>query len=304
MLNFWQLIRALAVALLICSSAHLAFAQNVEQQRGFVFYESFQGSANSEGQVMTLGSSVTYKFNEHFSAGVGIPIYFDRATSSTTTGTTATTATTGTTSNSGIGNFYVDLGAAWKGNSLNFASSLTGAAPTGDSAKGLSTGHATYDWSNRFDHAISRLTPFGVVGIANTTMDSRFFQRPFASFGNQAHFEGGADVDLSPFTVTLSAYDIAPWGTQTIVSRLVAKGATATGTGKNGRTFETTHQATGTSSLDHDDGVTVGLDLSPKSLKSAFDFEMGYNRSVPFALNTISFGVGVNLSKLFSSSGK
>jgi hypothetical protein len=241
---------------------------------------------------MTLGSSATYWFNEHFSAGVGIPIYFDRSSSST-----------GTTSSNGIGNFYADIGTSWRSKTLNFASSLTGAAPTGDTKKGLSTGHATYDWSNRFDHAIGRLTPFGAAGIADTVMDSRFFQRPFTSFGNLAHFEGGADVDLShSFSLTVSAYDIAPWGNQTIISRLVPKGATGTG-GKNGRTFETTHQVSGNSSLDHDDGFTAGLDLSPKGLKSAFDFDLGYNRSVPFALNTISFGVGINLSKLFSSSG-
>jgi len=92
----------------------------------------------------------------------------------------------------------------------------------GNTDKGLSTGHATYDWSNRFDHAVGRLTPFGAVGIGDTVMDSRLFQRPFTSFGNLAHFEGGADVDLShSFTLTLSAYDIAPWGNQTIVSRFV-----------------------------------------------------------------------------------
>jgi hypothetical protein len=291
---FGRINQGLVITLLILGGVLAANAQNsVEQQKGFVFSESFQGSSNSEGQVMTLGSSATYWFNEHFNVGVGIPIYFNRSSSPT-----------GTTSSNGIGNFYADIGASWKGKTLNFASSLTGAAPTGDTAKGLSTGHATYDWSNRFDHAVSRLTPFGVIGVANTIMDSRFFQRPFTSFGNLAHFEGGADVDLShSFTLTLSAYDIAPWGNQTIISRLVSLGAIGTG-GQHGRTFETTHQATGNSSLDHDDGFTAGLDLSPKSLKSAFDFNMGYNRSVPFALNTISFGVGVNLSRLFSSSGK
>ena len=297
---FRRITRSFITALFILVGVLAANAQNsVEQQRGFVFYEAFQGSTNPEGQVMTLSSSATYWFNEHFSAGVGIPIYFNRP-SSTVTGPTVI----GPTSNSGIGNFFATLGANWKGHTLNFGTSLTGAAPTGDSAKGLSTGHATYDWSNRFDLSISRLTQFGIIGLTNTIMDSRFFQRPFTSFGNLAHFEGGADVDLShSFTLTLSAYDIVPWGNQTIISRLISQGTTGTG-GQHGRTFETTHQATGNSSLDHDDGFTVGLDLSPKSLKSAFDFDMGYNRSVHFALSTISFGVGVNLSKLFSSSGK
>ncbi len=116
----------LVIALLILGGGLAANAQNsAEQQRGFVLYESFQGSTNSEGQVMTLGSSATYRFNEHFSAGVGIPIYFVRSSSPT-----------GTTSSNGIGNFYADLGASWRTKTLAFASSLTGAAPTGNTDKG------------------------------------------------------------------------------------------------------------------------------------------------------------------------
>src|SRR4029077_3812999 len=68
-------------------------------ERGIVFYESFEGDSNSDGQVMTLSSSATYHFNQHFSAGVGIPIYFDHANSSTT----------GASSASGIGNVFATV---------------------------------------------------------------------------------------------------------------------------------------------------------------------------------------------------
>jgi hypothetical protein len=141
------------------------------------------------------------------------------------------------------------------------------------------------------------LTPFVAAGVGNSISDTRFFRRPFTSFGKLAHFEGGTDVDLShSLTLTLSAYDIVPWGTQTIFSRTVAMGGAGSG-GQHGRVFETNHQTTGAASINRDNGFTAGLSLSPKSY---LDLYVGYTRSVKFAFNTFSWGLGVNLSKLFS----
>jgi hypothetical protein len=235
---------------------------------------------------MALTSSATYHFGERFGLGVGIPVYLNRSTS-----------TNGTTTSDGIGDFFVTLGASWKGSALNYGTSLTGSVPTGDSAKGLSTGHVTFDWNNRFDHSFSILTPFVDAGVGNCVSDTLFFHWPFTSFGYLAHFEGGTDVDLShSFSLTLSAYDISPWGTQTIFSRSVAKGVASLG-GQHGRVFETSHQTTGGASINHDDGFTAGLSLNPKSY---LDLDVGYTRSVKFAFNTFSWGIGINLSKLIS----
>jgi hypothetical protein len=261
------------------------------KESGFVFYEAFEGDSNSDGQVMILSSSGTYHFNQHFSAGVGIPVYFDRVSS----------PTTGTTTSSGIGNVFAMLHAGWKNPALNYATSLTGTAPSGDTKKGLSTGHATFDWGNRIDHDVSVFTPFVDLGVANSITDTRFFQRPFTSYGKLAHFEGGTDVDLShSFSLTLSAYDIAPWGSQTIISRVVAAGSSGnSGSVKHGRVFENSHVTTGTAALARDNGYTAGLSFSPRPY---LDLDLGYSHSVVFALNTISFGVGVNLSSLFGKS--
>lgn len=218
-------------------------------------------------------------------------MYFDRASS----------LTTGSTSSTGIGNLFGMLHTAWKNPTLNYAASLTGSAPTGDTKKGLSTGHATFDWDNRMDHDLGRLTPFADAGLANSVSDTRFFKRPFTSYGNVAHFEAGTDVDLShSFSLTLSAYDLAPWGTQTVISRLVSQGATGNA-GQHGRVFEQNHVTTGTTSLTQDNGYTIGLSVSPKPY---LDLEIGYTRSVHYALNTVSFGVGFNLSSFFSKSGR
>ena len=283
--------RASLLACLIVVGVRTAAAQGsssptAKTNRGLDWYEAFEGSTDSSGQVMALTSSATYHFGEHFSVGAGIPFYYNRSTS-----------TTGTITNEGIGDIFVTLGAARKGSVFNSGTSLTGSVPTGDSAKGLSTGHVTFDWNNRIDHDFSILTPFVDAGVGNSISDTRFFHRPFTSFGYLAHFEGGTDVDLShSFSLTLSAYDIAPWGTQTIFSRAVAKGATGSG-GQHGRVFETHHQTTGGASINQDNGFTAGLSLNPKSY---LDLDVGYTRSVKFAYNTFSWGVGVNLSKLLS----
>jgi len=256
------------------------------KENGLVLYEDFEGGSNADGQVMTFSSSATYHFNSHFSAGAGIPIYFDRASSSS-----------GGTSSSGIGNAFLMLRAAWKQPVVNYGTSLLATIPTGDSNKGLSTGHATFDWDNRFDHDINRFTPFIDMGLANSVSDTRFFKHPFVSYGDLAHFEAGSDVDLShSLSLTLSTYDIAPWGTQTVTSRLIARGAAGNpGSVRHGRVFENAHQTVGTAALTRDNGYTASLSFSPKPY---LDLSAGYSRSVDFALNTVSFGIGVNLSSL------
>jgi hypothetical protein len=117
--------------------------------------------------------------------------------------------------------------------------------------------------------------------VGNSISDTRFFRRPFTSFGYLAHFEGGTDVNLShSFTLTLSAYDIARWGTQTIFSRAVVKSA-AGSTGQHQRVFATNHQTTGGASINQDNG------FSPEPY---LDFDVGYTRCMKFALNTFSWG--------------
>jgi hypothetical protein len=288
-----------AVLIIVCCSAPwMAFAQSsastAVQPRRFVIYESFAGDSNADGQVMALNSSATYYFTDHFSARAGIPIYFDRSSASISS--TATTASSPTFS-SGIGDIFLALRAAWKAPVINYATALTGMLPTGETSKGFSTGHFTFDWSNRFDRSLSRLTPFVDVGLANSVTDTPYFMRPFATLGPIAHFEGGAGLSLShTVNVTLSAYDIAPWGTQTIVSRIVAAGSPGkSGTATHGRQFENAHQTSGTASLTRDDGFAVGLIVSPKPY---LDLNVGYTRSAQYALDTISFGVGVNVTAL------
>jgi hypothetical protein len=290
--------KCLLVSLFCCLAASAAFAQsssgNPIQPSRFVVYESFAGDSNADGQVMALNSSATYYFTDHFSARAGIPIYFDRVPPSTSS---STTVASGSTFSSGIGDIFLTLRAAWKPPLVSYSTALTGTAPTGEASKGFSTGHFTFDWSNRFDRSFGRLTPFFNVGLANSVADTPYFLRPFATLGPLAHFEAGTWLRVSrAVNLTLSAYDIAPWGTQTVVSRVVtASAAGRSPAAGHGRQFENAHQTSGTSALTHDDGFSAGLIVSPKSY---LDLNLGYTRSAQYALDTISFGIGVNVTAL------
>jgi len=288
LINLKKITESLLLAILIVSAAAPAAAQGssiptARATNHLEWTESFEGSTGSSGQEMELTSAVTFNFRR-FSVGGGIPVYLDRTISST-----------GAQISDGIGNFYVTIGSSWNGTLLHYATALTGSLPTGDSNKGFSTKHATFDWNNRFDRNFHFVTPFLDGGVANSISDTKFFHRPFTSFGYLAHGEAGADVDLPlSLTLTLSAYDIAPWGTQTIISRDVLNGAVGSG-GLDGRVFEVNHITTGPASINYDQGFTAGITFNPKPY---LGLDLGYTRSISFAFNTFSWGIVLNMSRL------
>jgi hypothetical protein len=282
-------INALVSALLFVVLPTLSQAQNgaarpaaTQDDSGFTSYAEFGGTSNADGQVYRLASSVGYNFNQYFGLDVGLPIYFVRPSSST-----------GGTASNGIGNPWVDLRVKFLNPMLNYGSMLTAFAPAGDSKRGLSTGHATFDWTNHFDHTFSRLTPFVEIGIANTVGDSRFFLRPYTTFGYNTHFQAGASFDLwKIFSVGGSAYDIVPTGQQTVFSKVVhGNGAGAS----HGRVFQQNQQTTGTADIARDDGFSAWVEASPSH---AVSMQLGYTRSTHYALNSVSFNVGVNVGYL------
>jgi len=283
-----KLATVLALPVLFLAGGVPAFAQGssiptAKVNGGFDWTESFEGGTGSSGQEMELNSYATYRFGR-YSIGAGIPVYFNRAILPNTV-----------TTSEGVGDFSVTLGAHWNIPFLNFASALTGSAPTGNVNKGFSTGHGTFDWNNRVDHNFHFVTPFLDAGVANTLTDTRYFHRPFTSYGYLAHGEAGIDVDLPHvFTLTGSAYKIAPWGTQTIISRDVVNGAVGSG-GGNGRVFEVNHLTTGPASLNYDDGFSGGVSFQATSY---LNLDIGFTRSISFAFNTFSWGIDVDMSRL------
>ncbi|HJY86816.1 MAG TPA: hypothetical protein VKE24_08260 [Candidatus Acidoferrales bacterium] len=255
-----------------------------KQEKGLTWRERFEGSSSQDGQVMVLNSSFGYNLNKFFGWDVGVPVFFLRQASRTTG--------TGTNSVNGIGNVYTDLRLNAPNPLLNYSSSITVAAPTGDTTKGLSSGRITVDWDNRVDRSFGQLTPFFDAGVGNSISDTRFFRRPFITLGPVAHFEGGVDIGiLKLLTFTASAYDIQPWGTQRVFSRV----QTTTTTTTRGRVFETSRETLGTADLTRDHGFTAGLSLS---MFKYVALDVGYTRSIRFALDTVSFGIGFDLTPL------
>jgi hypothetical protein len=239
------------------------------EEKGFTWTETYEGSGNTDGFITDINSTVGYIFDEHFSMDMGVPYLFIRPSSSKT----------GTTSVAGMGNPYLGLRYSRKGPSLDFSTSLNGAAPAASSAKGLSTGRVTFDWDNHFAHEFGLFTPFFDVGLANSVPDTRFLHRPYTSLGKLAHFEGGSELDLGDkFSVSASGYYILPWGPQQIFVR-----------GKKSSPGSTK----GGASLTRDDGINLGLDYN---LTRFVDLSAGYSYSAYSAFNTLSFGVELNVA--------
>ena len=273
-----------------------AFPALAEQDgSGWTLSGRFQGSSSSEGLVLKADPTLGYSFNHHFQTYFGLPAYFVNESSTVQTQTASTNGFM-----SGIGNAYVGFRLGVDNDALNYSSNLEATAPTGDKAKGFSTGRATVDWTNRFSHKFSSVTPFGSAGLANTVSDTSFFVRPFTSLGKVSHFEGGAKFSLAPFVdVGASAYAVRAVGQQTIVSKIFKNTSTtplpptSAGSGKN-RPFETSREVVGSASLINDDGFSTWL---AAHAGSKMDFQVGYTRSAGYDLNTLFFGVGFRVGQ-------
>ena len=251
---------------------------------GWQWLEQFAGSVNTDGQIMALTSSGGYNFSSHVGVVAGLPVYFLHNSSSITTPSSV----------NGIGDIFAGFRLSFPNPAVNYRMALTGAAPSGDSSKGLSTGHATYDWTNHFDRSFGKWTPFADLGLANSVPSTVFFQQ-FTSLGHLVHFDAGTALGLlGPLSASASFYEFAPWGSQQVFSRLVTKGGPPAGAGGHGRVYELNQQTTGSADLARDNGFNFGLDARI----SFFDLWAGYTHSVHFDLNVVSFGIGVNMRNL------
>jgi hypothetical protein len=283
-------LRTIAILLILAATTAVAQSkadQSSAAQTGFLFSLGFDGSFDSSGHTMDLGTAAGYRFNRHFQADVGVPFYF---LSSPNTGTAT-----------GVGDAALAMRLLFGNPKVNYASSLTTFVPTGNQNLGLSTGRVTFDWTNHFDHSFGRVTPNFNIGLADTVMNSRYFVRPFTTLGFNTHADGGASVDLfKNVSVEGSAYGIMPSGTQKMYSRQVRAGAAGNPAAQHGRAFESSHFTTGTADLTSDHGFSGGLDLSPAPCMDVYG---GYTRSVKYALDEVSFGIGLNVGQLMHQDG-
>lgn len=257
-----------------------------EQGKGFLLLQRFDGSTSSDGKVLQLTSTAGWNFSKSVGVDFAFPYYFIVAPSRPLA-----------KSDHGVGDVALDLRITLTNPLLNFATIATVTAPTGNTRFGLSSGRATWDWTNRAERGLGNFTPFVEAGvgdsISNVNRRSTLgFKRPFNTLGNMAHFEAGTQIGiLGPLSFSVSAYDILPWGNQKLYSRLVQRGTTGTTSGQP--VFLIFPVAAGDASLTRDNGYNASLNLS---LLKYMDFSLGYSRSIPLRLDTVSFGVGFNLT--------
>jgi hypothetical protein len=260
--------------------------------RGINVYETFQGSYSSSGSVFNMSNTVGYNFSRQFGMDVTVPLYFVRPP--------ATNGFAG--SAAGLGNLSIDARLALESSLLNYSPTATITFPTGSTTKGFSTGSVTYDFDNRLEHDFDRVTPFFDADLGNSSNNGnnrsrRGIQRPFVTLGKVAELMAGTDVHLTDrVTLSADAYDVWPWGPQTVFSQIVLPGAVGEG-GKHNRTFEIAQKQVGGASLVTDDGADVSVAFSPTH---SIDLTLAFDRSFHYALDTISFSVGFNISQILS----
>jgi hypothetical protein len=278
--------------LLLLAGGNLAAqsaARTADEEKGYTLYEQFEGSSNTLGQVMKFDTSAGYNFSRFWGVDLGIPVYVVRASTSTST------TTTPVSSGNGIGDAHVDLRLTVNNPLLNFGSTLIGRAPTGSTSLGMSTGRATFEWDNHFDRSFLGLQPFANAGVANSISDTHFFVRPFTTLGMVALLEGGATYKVFHLaSVGASLYADEPWGQQKVYSKLVSR--TTLMVGSRRQPFANVAETVGSAALARDNGFSAWVGASPIPY---LDLEVGYTRSVHYDLNTVSFGVGLNLGSLF-----
>ncbi len=125
--------------------------------------------------------------------------------------------------------------------------------------------------------------------------------RPYTTLGITGHFDGGASIRILPLlNFRASAYAIEPSGQQKLFSRFLNR-QTAPGNpgASHNRVFQTTPETTGSADIARDHGFSLGFD---SNLFHSLDLAVGYTHSASFSLDTVYFGVGVNLARFIGSS--
>jgi hypothetical protein len=126
--------------------------------------------------------------------------------------------------------------------------------------------------------------------------DSQLFTRPFTSLGLVTHFEEGGEFELvKHFAAGGSGYEIVPFGNQKIFSKLVGKGQSGKGKGKN--SFDLAAETSGTG-LTRENGFNSWIAFDPTPV---WRVELGFSRSATFDLNSLAFNLRMNLGKMARS---
>lgn len=282
---------ALTAGTVAAAQTAAAPAPTGSPSEAFSIYESLQGSPSTQAQTYELDSSARFHLSSRFHAELGVPLEITRGQATTTTGTTTTTTS------SGLGDAYLRLSLTPVDSALTWTTSLTGYAPTGNSSLGLSTGRGLFNWDNRIEHDGDLLSPYVDAGFANTVSNVGHFIRPYKTLGKVGNFQVGTAVGLCKnLDLDLSGYANLAMGAQKVFSRLVKRGQASKGAG-----FRNQFETIGTASIANDNGFNLELDASPRPF---LDLSVGFTRSMHQNYNVASFGIGVDVTRLFRAAAR
>ncbi len=268
---------------------------------GMYEYSSFStGHDSSTGWSAALNSAVGYDAGKHLAFELGVPFYLvttSTAASSSSTTTSQTTSRTGS-----LGDVFARLRAKANSDALDYSTAFTLTAPTGDTSAGISTGRSTFTWDNRIEHDFSHVTPFAEGSFGNSLGSSLRYMRSYTTLGAASEFRGGASLDFARhMSLEGSIYGDVGYGNQKVYSHQVGKAAAAgvnANAGKHGRAFETAYVTVGTGSLVNDHGLTADFSVSPTA---RLGFDLAYNHSSQFAIDSVEFTVGVRFGHIAKS---
>ncbi len=257
------------------------------------------GRDSSAGWSAALNSAIGYDAGKHLSFELGVPFYLV-TTSTAASDSTTTTANQSTSKTGSLGDVFARLFASASSDALDYSTAFTLTAPTGDTSAGISTGRSTFTWDNRVEHDFSHITPFAEGSFGNSLGSSLRYMRSYTTLGAASEFRGGAAIDLLKHaSIEASAYGDVGYGSQKVYSHQVGKGASMASVnanaGKHGRAFETAYVTSGTGSLVNDHGLTADLSVSPTA---RLGFDLAYNHSSQFAIDSVEFTVGVRLGHI------
>jgi hypothetical protein len=239
---------------------------------GFNAYTSISGVVTGSGSLTALDSSVGYDFNRNFGIFGGAPVYF---TNGVGAGSSSVVA--------GMGDAYIGAALYLFPKLFRYSTDVTVGLPTGSVAKGFSPGTVTADWSNHFRRSFGKLTPSFSAGIANTVgagigalPNSQQADRSLAARGTFVHMEEGADFDItSRIYVGGEGYHILPFANSSATNL--------------------------STSIERENGIDVWAGFMPNKVVTT---EIGYSRSLTFALNSVSFRMKFNVGRILRGSSR
>ncbi|MBS1823607.1 MAG: hypothetical protein JST61_16835 [Acidobacteria bacterium] len=147
---------------------------------------------------------------------------------------------------------------------FDYTATVTVGLPSGNTAYGLGTGHASYNFNNHFEKSFGIFSPNFEAGIANSSrLIAKRVRKSYTAAGTMAHFQFGTSIDLPHrMSFDADAYEDMPVSTATIYA--------------NGRGRKKT-TTTASSSAAEDNGLDALLDFPLNGHITASGF---YNHSI------------------------